>query len=158
MQDLFTNFPVVVDIPVRWADMDPFQHVNNTVYFRYFEIARISYFERLDLIEFMQGKRLGPILGAIDCRFRFPITYPDTVSVGTRVVQMGEDRFVMEHRLVSQTHQVIAAEGNGTIVTFDYVKKTKAPIPEHARRLILDLESTSGNVVQPFARQQPTKR
>ncbi len=152
MLDLFTTFPVVVEIPVRWADMDPFQHVNNTVYFRYFEIARIGYFERLDLIEFMQGERLGPILAAIDCRFRFPITYPDTVSVGTRVVQMGEDRFVMEHRLVSQTHQVIAAEGTGTIVTFNYVSKSKAPIPADARQLILDLESASGNVVQPFER------
>ena len=152
MPDLFTAFPVVVEIPVRWGDMDPFQHVNNTVYFRYFEIARIGYFERLDLIEFLKGERLGPILGAIDCRFRFPITYPDTVLVGTRVVQMGDDRFVMEHRLVSQAHQIIAAEGNGTIVTFDYVAQGKAPIPAEVRQLVLDLEASIGNVVQPFSR------
>ena len=60
MQDLFTNFPVVVDIPVRWADMDPFQHVNNTVYFRYFEIARISYFERTSPPAIPQ---IRPVLG-----------------------------------------------------------------------------------------------
>jgi len=155
MSDLLTTYPVVIEIPVRWADMDPFQHVNNTVYFRYFEIGRIGYFEHLDLIEFVQGERLGPILGAINCRFRFPVTYPDTVLVGVRVVQMGDDRFVMEHRVVSQKHQVIAAEGNGTIVAYDHVAKRKASLPKAARALIIDLEASIGNVVQPFPEHEP---
>ena len=44
MQELLKSFPVVAKIPVRWGDMDSFQHVNNVSYFRYFESARIAYF------------------------------------------------------------------------------------------------------------------
>ena len=40
-----TKHPVAVDRPVRWGDMDAFQHVNNTVYFRWFECARLEYFQ-----------------------------------------------------------------------------------------------------------------
>ena len=63
---------------------------------------------------------------------------------------MGSDRFVMEHRLVSQTHGTVAAEGKGTIVTYDYVTKNKASIPDEVRKLIIELESSSGNAVQPY--------
>ena len=63
MSELLGSFPVVVAIPVAWGDMDAFQHVNNTVYFRYFESARIAYFERLEFMELMQATGVGPILG-----------------------------------------------------------------------------------------------
>ena len=47
MQALLETFPVVSKIPVLWGDMDSFQHVNNVIYFRYFESARIQYFDTL---------------------------------------------------------------------------------------------------------------
>jgi len=59
MQDLLKNYPVVIEIPIAWGDMDAFQHVNNIMYFKYFESARISYFEKLDFNE--QMKKTGII-------------------------------------------------------------------------------------------------
>src|SRR5687767_1167703 len=53
---------VTVEIPVQWGDMDAFGHVNNTVYFRWFESARIAYFEKIGLNERMRRDRKGPIL------------------------------------------------------------------------------------------------
>jgi len=47
MKELLKTFPIVTKIPVIWGDMDSFQHVNNVIYFRYFESARIQYFETL---------------------------------------------------------------------------------------------------------------
>ena len=46
MEKLTERYPVVIEIPVAWGEMDAFQHLNNIVYFRYFESARIAYFER----------------------------------------------------------------------------------------------------------------
>ncbi len=140
-EERLEGFPVVVEIPVLWGDMDAFQHVNNVTYFRYFESARIAYFERIGALEFMKEKGLGPILGSARCRFKLPLTYPDTVRVGARVPELGEDRFVMEYRLVSRRHRRVAAEGDATIVSFDYRRNTKASLPEEVAGRIRELES-----------------
>ena len=51
MEKLLQNYPVVIEIPVAWGDMDAFQHVNNVTYFKYFESARIAYFEKIKFQE-----------------------------------------------------------------------------------------------------------
>lgn len=135
------DFPVTIDIPVAWGEMDSLQHVNNIVYFRYFESVRMAYFERIGYMEHMEETGLGPILAATQARFRKPLTYPDTVTVGTRVPNIEEDRFRMEFRIVSHKLKDIAAVGEGLIVNYDYRKLEKAPLPEVIRNRILGLES-----------------
>ena len=117
------------------------QEINNVVYFRYFESARIAYFDRLNLIEFMNRTGIGPILASTQCKFRTPLAYPDTVSVGTRISQIEEDRFVMEYVVVSHRLQRVAAEGEGLIVSYNYREQKKAPIPAEIRQRISDIES-----------------
>ena len=56
MEKFKQQYPVIVDDIVRWGDMDAFGHVNNTVYFRYFEQARIGYFEQVQAMEYMQAR------------------------------------------------------------------------------------------------------
>lgn len=136
MEDLLADFPVVIEIPVAWGEMDAFQHVNNIVYFRYFETARIAYFEQLGFMELMNETSVGPILAEIRCRYRKPLTYPDTVSVGTRVSEMSEDRFVMHQCIVSHKLKAIAAEGDSELVAYDYRHGRKAAIPAEVRRQI----------------------
>lgn len=143
MTNLVEGYPVVIEIPVQWGEMDAFQHVNNVVYFRYFENARIAYFEKLDVIEFMTQKGIGPILAATSCRFKAPLTYPDTVLVAAKVTTIEEDRFMMDYRVCSTKHQKIAAEGDGVIVTFNYREKKKISVPEELRRLIMDIENSA---------------
>jgi len=135
------GYPVVVELPVVWGEMDAFQHVNNVVYFRYFETARIAYFRELALMKIMEESGIGPILAETRCRFRIPLTYPDTVSVGARVTTLGADRFTMIYRVVSQRHQGIAAEGSGELVTFDYGAGKKIGLPGQLRKHILALET-----------------
>jgi len=138
--ELLQEFPVVVEIPVHWGEMDYFRHVNNTVFFRYFESARIEYLDRIGFREEMENGGVGPILASTHARFRRPLTYPDTVRVGARTVEVGEDRFTMEYRLVSTRQGTVAAEGGGVLVSFDYPGGRKAPLPEPVRRAIEALE------------------
>ncbi len=133
------GFPVVIEVPVAWGDMDAYAHVNNTVYFRWFESARIAYFDRVAFRGGSDGG-VGPILHSTHCRFRRPLDYPDRVRVGARVTEMGLDRFTMEYRAVSATHELIAADGSGIVVAFDYGAGQKATLPADVRAAIETLE------------------
>ncbi len=135
-RELLSEYALVIEAPIWWGDMDAFEHVNNTVYFRFFEHARIAYFERVGTLETMQATGIGPILASTDCRFRIPLTYPDRVLIGARSEDIREDRFTMRYAVASQQHGKLAAEGSGLIVTFNYKAGTKAPLPaELAERI-----------------------
>jgi len=122
--------------------MDAFQHVNNVMYFKYFESARISYFEEIAVMTIMKETGIGPILASTQCRFKIPLTFPDTVSVGARVKNMEKDRFVMEYAVVSQNYNKVAAIGEGLIVTFDYQNNCKVAVPDIIQSRILKLEQS----------------
>jgi acyl-CoA thioester hydrolase len=143
--DLLAGFPVIVEQRVVWGEMDAYQHVNNVVYFRYFENARLEYFRRLNWFEFEDRTGIGPILAATSARFRRPLTYPDTIRIGARVSAMEKDRFTLEHRIVSAALKDVATEGQGTIVTFHYARGEKVPIPDELRRRIEELEASRGS-------------
>ncbi|MDQ1592210.1 MAG: acyl-CoA thioester hydrolase [Pyrinomonadaceae bacterium] len=142
MEELLKLYPVVIELPVVWGEMDALRHVNNIVYFRYFESARMAYFTRLDVWEYMNETGVGPILASTGCKFRLPLTYPDTVSVGTRVSEIGDDRFVMQYVVVSHNHAKAAAEGEGLVVSYDYRALKKAPLPAEMKRRIEALEQS----------------
>lgn len=140
IEEILAEFPVRIELPVEWGQMDAFGHVNNIVYFRYFESARMAYFEKMGMITYMQTHGIGPILGHTQCRFRIPLTYPDTIDVGARVMEVGENRFEMGYRVVSRRHAAVAAEGTGTIVCLNYAAATKVAIPQELRSAIRALE------------------
>ncbi len=141
MPELLEACPVVIETPVAWGEMDSLQHVNNIIYFRYFESARMAYFNRLDLWSYMKETGVGPILAATQCKFRIPLTYPDTVSLGASVTKIEADRFLMKYVVVSHEHQKIAAEGEGLIVAYDYREKKKTLLPQELRKRIESLEN-----------------
>jgi|SRR5262245_5272914 len=143
IESLLAGFPVVVEQVVVWGEMDSYQHVNNTVYFRYFENARLEYFRRLDWFEFEKQTGIGPILATTQARFRRPLTYPDKIWITARVGDIAADRFTLEHRVVSERLAEVAAEGQGTIVTFHYAEARKVPVPDELRRRIAELEAAS---------------
>ena len=137
---LLAGFPVIVENPVMWGEMDSYRHVNNVVYFRYFENARLEYFRRLEWFEYEQETGIGPILAATQARFRKPLTYPDCVSTGARIGTIDKDRFLMEYLVVSHRLSAVAAEGQGTIVSYNYADSRKVPLTEELLRRIAELE------------------
>ena len=144
-QELLKIYPVVIELPVAWGEMDALRHVNNIVYFRYFESARMAYFTRLDIWDYMNETGIGPILASTACKFRLPLVYPDTVSVGTRISSVEADRFVMKYVVVSHRHAKVAAEGEGLIVSYDYRALRKTALPDEIKRRIEVLEQGVGS-------------
>ena len=134
------DYPIVVRIPVQWGEMDAYGHVNNTVFFRYFESARVAYLRECGFTDSYDRDRVGAILHSTSCRFRQPLFYPDTVLVGARAVEVGEDRFVHAYEAVSLEDGTVVAEGTGVIVSFDYRRREKVPLPAAVRRRIEEME------------------
>ncbi len=135
------TWPVSLVVPVAWGEMDAFGHVNNVTYFRYFESARIEYFRTITFLD--DGTKpagVGPILAHTECRFRIPLTWPATLRVAARVSDLETDRFLMRYAVFEEATGNLAAEGTGRIVTFDYARGTKAPVPEAVAARIRELE------------------
>lgn len=143
MKELLETYPIVIEIPVAWGEMDSLRHVNNIVYFRYFESARMAYFEKLDLWNYMDETGIGPILASTRCKFRIPLTYPDLVSVGAKISALEIDRYRMLYTVVSHNHAKVAAEGEGLVVSYDYRAQKKAPLPDEIKERIRILEAST---------------
>lgn len=142
-EQLLAGYPIVLRLPVQWGEMDAYGHVNNTVFFRYFESARVRYLEECGFVESWERRKIGAILHSTRCRFRRPLFYPDTVHVGARAVEVDQDRFTMAYLLTSESQGCVVAEGSGVVVSYDYTARKVVPIPDDVRRRIGRLESSS---------------
>ncbi len=123
------DFNTLHRFPVHWGDMDSAKHVNNLIYLRWAETARVLYFKAIGVnVDFGPGDT-GAILAYQDCKYTFPMTYPDTAVVGTRTINIAEDRFTMQTAIFSARHDRLAAVTEQVIVPYDYGKLVKAAIP-----------------------------
>jgi acyl-CoA thioester hydrolase len=141
--ELVAGYPVLVTTLVAWGDMDANHHVNNVVYFRYMEHARLKYFREMVFNKQQRERGIGPILAWTDCRFRIPLEYPDDVTIATRVSEVGDDRFTMDTIIVSHKHKAIAAQGKQRLVIYDYINHVKAKMPEEIRQRISEIEGNA---------------
>jgi acyl-CoA thioester hydrolase len=130
MSEHLADYPVIVEQVVVWGEMDAYRHVNNVVYFRYFENSRLEFFRRIDWLTFEKETGIGPILHSTRARFRRALTYPDTILIGARVAQLGDDRLTLEHRIVSKASGAVVTEGESVVVAFHYERGEKVALPE----------------------------
>jgi acyl-CoA thioester hydrolase len=117
-------------IPIRWGDMDAMGHVNNTVYFRYMEQARIGWFDAL-VPEAEAWKSTGIVIANASCNFKKPITYPGTVDVRLFVGLPGGSSVPTFYDLV--VDEVVYADGAATVVFIDMAKQKAVRIPDGIR-------------------------
>ena len=138
-----SDCPVLLTIPTQWGDQDAFGHINNTRSIRWFETARMHYFDLDPIVELLQGTRVGPILVSIHCDYRRQLSHPDTLQVTARVRKIGRTSMLMEHQIFSQQQQLLISEGYSTVVLFDYEKNESLPVSEELRTVIEALEGRS---------------
>ncbi|WP_336952387.1 acyl-CoA thioesterase [Acinetobacter sp. AS167] len=135
------KFPIVYQQKVAWGDMDAFGHVNNVLYYRYIESARIEYFDRLNVFD----QDVLTVVASSQCKYLKPVFYPDVLHIGARVEEMRNSAIRMHYVLFSEQQQQIVADGEAVIVFVDKVEMKKALIPQQLRKVIIDLEATVHN-------------
>ena len=130
MQTFKDQHPIHTDITVAWADMDALQHVNNVVYLRYFEIARIDFLNKINLFDTISSNGVGPVISENNIRYKRPVTFPDTLTFGVTISDIKTDRFVMNYTVFSHAQNAITTTGTSKVVMFDFETGQKAPIAE----------------------------
>ncbi|MGS0754050.1 acyl-CoA thioesterase [Roseateles sp. GG27B] len=122
-------------IAIRWGDMDAMGHVNNTVYFRYLEIARVEWLDRLKAAPNPAGQ--GPVIANAFCNFYQQLEYPGEVLAKHYVSNSGRSSFDSWTTLerVDQPG-VICAAGGATTVWVDFPSKKSSPLPDWLRAAI----------------------
>jgi len=137
------RWPVKLELPVQWGEMDAFAHVNNAVYLRWFESGRIAYFEAVAVPRTLADAGPRPILARTTIDFRAPVTFPDSVTVEATVTKLGRTSFTMGYRVTSQRSGTVAAEGEGVVVLVDEASGKPVPLPGELRASITSLESSA---------------
>ncbi|MFN0041176.1 MAG: acyl-CoA thioesterase [Burkholderiales bacterium] len=118
--------------PMRWGEMDALGHLNNVSYFRFFEQARISWFD-LMRIDYRPTSE-APLLGTITCRFVKPAVYPVDFEVTTWVGKPGRSSFGMWHRMTrADDPSVIFAEADAVMVWIAMADGKSRPLPDWVR-------------------------
>lgn len=127
------EYRTVTCLPVQWGDQDAFGHVNNVVYFRWFESARIDLLNDCPSQVSMSGSGLGPILASIKCDYKRQLRFPDTVYIGSRISRIGRSSADISHAIYSHAQGEIVALGVSVIVVFDYTAQRVTRIPDDLR-------------------------
>jgi acyl-CoA thioester hydrolase len=134
LKNFRAGFRSFTELRVAWGDMDAMNHVNNAVYFGYLESGRIVHLTALGA--YAEHRKTGTVVGSIQCRFRIPLAYPDTLIVGSRVADLGDDRFTFEYAIYSQRHDRIAAEASSVVVAITLHDGRKTTLPHHLRAAV----------------------
>ena len=125
----------VVDLPLRWGDMDAMAHLNNVMYFRLMEEARIQWFISVGMATLPEGE--APILAHASCDFLRAMTYPGTARVKHTIVRVG--RSSVEHQVsIEKAGEpgIVYATGRTVLVWYDYTAGRALPLPEDVRAAI----------------------
>ena len=124
-----------LDVPVAWGEQDLFGHVNNIVYFRYFESVRMHYLERIGTLRSHHEQGIGVILASTTCDFKKPVTWPQQLTVRTGVVSVGHTSFTMDY-LITDEQGVSVATGVSVLVMYDYTAGNKIRVTDEVRAAI----------------------
>ncbi len=161
------HFPSWYPLQIRFRDLDPLAHVNNTVYFTYFEEARSHYFDQLapwipqwpsqEEHQRLTGtneephnpriqtgtrrNRYGLLVKEITCTYKLPLVRADHAEVGVRVVRVGHTSFIMELQIRDiSDHERIFATGRSVMVWCNYQTGRPHPLPDLLRYAFEQME------------------
>jgi acyl-CoA thioester hydrolase len=138
--NLLTEFHYKTAVPVRFADIDAFGHVNNAVYLTYFEIARSSYWK--EVVQWDWNK-MGIIIARAEINYLKPIGLNDEVFAYVRTSRIGNSSFDLDYALVkiSKGVQELCTTGSTVCISYDYQLNSSSVIPEAHRIKMQEFEA-----------------
>lgn len=133
------KFPLKLTLRIDWCDMDIFKHVNNVMYFKYIQSARVHYWEQSGLVKLYEQDDIIAMLLSAQCRYIKPLHYPGNVTVQTSVSFIKNTSFGLTHQLLNEKQEIVA-EAQDVMVLMDAKTEEKISIPDTIRATIKQLE------------------
>ncbi len=121
-----------LNIPTRWMDKDVYGHVNNVVYYSYFDTVVNEYLIRSGVLDIEKSPVIGLVVET-QCRYFAPITFPDTVHAGLRVARLGRSSVRYEIGLFKNDEVSAAAQGHFVHVYVERESRKATALPQEMR-------------------------
>jgi acyl-CoA thioester hydrolase len=132
------NYRHFLAIPTRWHDNDIYGHVNNVVFYAYFDTVVAEYYIGAGGFDIHGGSVIGLVVETL-CRYHKPLAFPDVIDAGLRVARLGTSSVRHEIGLFRAGDTEPAATGHFIHVFVDRETRRPAPIPEHIRTALARL-------------------
>lgn len=127
-------------LEVRYADLDPQWHVNNTRYLTYLEQGRLAYLVRLGLWDGEDFNQLGMIVADLHIAYLAPVMLWQKIRLDMRVTRIGNKSLAFEYEIVDDASGVVAARAESVMVAYDYISHSSKPVPDLWREKISAFE------------------
>ncbi len=134
-----TDFPHVQSITTRWTDNDAYGHVNNIVYYSYFDTVVNTWLIGGGHLDIQKSPAIG-VVAETSCHYFSPLTYPETVTAGLRVIHLGRSSVRYEIAIFAEGSEVAAAQGGFVHVYVDRVTRRPVEIPGPLRAALQRLQ------------------
>ncbi|WP_273463822.1 acyl-CoA thioesterase [Sandarakinorhabdus limnophila] len=125
-------------IPTRWMDNDAYGHVNNVVYYSWFDTVVNAWLIEQGLLDIHHGNPIGLVVET-GCRYNRSVAFPEIVEAGLRIAKLGNSSVRWEVGLFTAGHEAPAAEGHFVHVYVDRETRRPAPLPDAWRQVLLPL-------------------
>lgn len=126
-------------IPTRWMDNDVYGHVNNVVYYSYFDTVVNSYLIRQGVLDYLAGDTIGLVIET-QCNYFASLSFPDTVNAALRVASIGNSSVRYEIGLFRNDERTCAAKGHFVHVYVDRETRRPVPLPGALRQVLEGLQ------------------
>jgi len=128
-------YPAFRSIGTRWMDNDAYGHVNNVVYYSWFDTAVNAYLIEHGVLDIHHGQAIGLVIET-QCNYFSPLAFPQTVDAGLRVARLGHSSVRYEVALFAQDQELCAARGHFVHVYVDRESRRPVSLPEPLKQLL----------------------
>ena len=132
-----------IALDTRWMDNDAYGHVNNVVYYSFFDTAVNRWLVERDLLDIADSAAIGLVVET-GCRYHAPLAFPDRVTVGVRVARLGTSSVRYELGVFRNDEDAPSAEGHFVHVYVDRATRRPTPIPPRVRDALATLQVAPG--------------
>ena len=135
------GFRHVIPLQIRFNDVDKFGHVNNTIYFQFYDTAKTDYFA--SVCKGVDWERVGIMVVKIEAEFLAQIKANSRIAGRTRVVKIGHKSFQLEQDIINVDTQEVKCSCFSVMVLYDLVQHKSMPFPDTWRQAISQYEGLS---------------
>jgi|SRR5690554_1667168 len=135
MKDTSTTLILRID----WSELDLFGHVNNVVFYRYIQSARVRFWEQIGLYEMFEKEKIAPLLASATIDFKKPLQYPGNAIIQYKPAFVKNTSFGLEYAFLNDQNETTAL-GRDTMVLYDFNENKKLTIPDNLRENIDNLK------------------
>ncbi len=121
-EDNNLKYPFPIKQQVLWGEMDAFNHINNVIYFRYFETGRVHFFNKTNLWKIFQDEDIRIVVGKLECNYIREIIHPAEIEISVGIKKIGNTSLIVHQKVICNDQ--ISAHGDAIIVATKNGKPT----------------------------------